>query len=84
VGEVEATSPEEALQQAQARFTDSEALAWWIVPADKVYQSDPSPETVESWFAPARDKTYKQQQFYATVGSHISKHKRGRGVEDEE
>lgn len=84
VGEVEASSPEEALQQAQARFTDTTALAWWVVPADKVYRSDPSQETVESWFAPAKDKTYKQQQYYATVGSHISKHKRGRGVEDEE
>lgn len=84
VGEVEAHSPEEALKQARAVFIDTEALAWWIVPADKVYKSDPSHETIESWFAPAKDKTYKQQQYYATVGSHISKHKVGRGVEDEE
>lgn len=84
VGEVEARTPEEALEQAQAQFTDAETLAWWIVPADKVYRSDPSLEMVESWFAPAKDKTYKQQQYYATVGSHISKHKLGRGVEDEE
>ena len=83
VGEVEARTPEEALEQARALFTDSEALTWWIVPAHKVYHSDPSQETVESWFAPAKDKTYKQQQYYATVGSHISKHKVGRGVEDE-
>jgi len=84
VGEVEARSPEEALERAQATFSDLEALAWWIVPAEKVYRSDPSQETVESWFAPARDKTYKQQQYYATVGSHVSKHRGGRGVEDEE
>ncbi len=84
VGEVEASSPEEALEQAQAVFTDTEALAWWVVPADKVFKSDPSQETIESWFAPARDKTYKQQQYYATVGAHVSKHKVGRGVEDEE
>lgn len=84
VGEVEARTPEEALERAQARFTDSEALTWWIVPAHKVYQSDSSQETLESWFAPAKDKIYKQQQYYATVGSHISKHKMGRGVEDEE
>ena len=84
VGEVEARTPEEALAQAQASFCDTEALAWWVVPADKVYQTDPSQDTIESWFAPAKDKTYKQQQFYATVGSHISKHKLGRGVEDDE
>ncbi|GEM85163.1 phenylacetic acid degradation protein [Meiothermus hypogaeus] len=84
VGEVEAATPEEALKKAQATFTDALALAWWIVPADRVYKSDPSPETIQSWFAPAKDKTYKQQQYYATVGSHISKHKVGRGVEDEE
>ena len=84
VGEVEARSPEEALVQAQATFGDLEALVWWIVPAEKVYRSDPSQETLESWFAPAKDKTYKQQQYYATVGSHVSKHRGGRGVEDEE
>lgn len=83
VGEVEARTPEEALERARALFTDREALTWWIVPAHKVYHSDPSQETVESWFAPAKDKTYKQQQYYATVGSHISKHKVGRGVGDE-
>jgi ring-1,2-phenylacetyl-CoA epoxidase subunit PaaB len=84
VGEVEARSPEEALERAQATFGDLEALVWWIVPAEKVYRSDPSQETLESWFAPAKDKTYKQQQYYATVGSHVSKHRGGRGVEDEE
>lgn len=84
VGEVKARSPEEALEQALATFTDTEALSWWIVPTDKVYRSDPSQETVESWFAPARDKTYKQQQYYATIGSHVSKHKTGRENGDEE
>lgn len=83
VGEVEAATPEEALRKAQATFTDTEALAWWLVPAAKIVKSDPSPQTIESWFAPAKDKTYKQQQYYATVGSHVSKHKGGRGVEDE-
>ncbi|GIW24588.1 phenylacetic acid degradation protein [Meiothermus sp.] len=84
VGEVEARSPEEALKKAQATFTDAEALAWWLVPTAKIVKSDPSQETIESWFAPAKDKTYKQQQYYATVGSHVSKFKVGRGVEDEE
>lgn len=84
VGEVSAGSPEHALKQAQEQFTDTEALAWWIVPADKLTKSDPSSETVESWFAPAKEKTYKQQQYYATIGSHVSKHKTGREDDDEE
>ncbi len=75
VGEVSAAGPAEALQEAQARFTDAEALAWWLVPASQVVKSDPSRETIESWFEPAKEKTYKQQQYYATVGSHASKHK---------
>jgi len=83
VGEVSARSPEEALKQARAKFTDVEALAWWIVPADRLTKSDPSNETIESWFAPAKEKTYKQQQYYATVGSHVSKHKTGREETDE-
>lgn len=83
VGEVEAESPLAALEQALERFSDSEALAWWIVPEAAIYKSEESPETIESWFAPARDKTYKQQSYYATVGSHISKHKQGRDDDDE-
>lgn len=84
VGEVSAGSPEDALEQAQEQFTDIEALAWWIVPADRLTKSDPSSQTVESWFAPAKDKTYMQQQYYATVGSHVSTHKLGRENDDEE
>jgi ring-1,2-phenylacetyl-CoA epoxidase subunit PaaB len=84
VGEVLAHSPEDALKQAQEQFTDAEALAWWVVPADKITKSDPSHETVESWFEPARDKTYKQQQYYATIGSVVSKPKTGRENDDEE
>jgi ring-1,2-phenylacetyl-CoA epoxidase subunit PaaB len=83
VGELEATSPEHALKLAQERFTDAEALAWWIVPASSVTKSEESPETVESWFAPAKDKTYKQQSYYGVVGSHASKFKRPRGEDDE-
>jgi ring-1,2-phenylacetyl-CoA epoxidase subunit PaaB len=84
VGEVSASSPEDALKQAQQQFGDVEALVWWIVPTDRLAKSDPGSETVESWFAPATDKTYKQQQYYATIGSHVSKHKLGRETDDEE
>lgn len=84
VGEVSASSPEHALKQAQEQFTDAEALAWWIVPTDKLTKSDPSSETIESWFAPAKDKTYKQQQYYASTGSQLSKHKTRWENDDEE
>ncbi|PZA07115.1 MULTISPECIES: phenylacetic acid degradation protein [unclassified Meiothermus] len=83
VGELEATSPEDALKRAMERFTDAPALAWWVVPASSVTKSEDTPETVESWFAPAKDKTYKQQSYYGVVGSHVSKFKRPRGEEDE-
>ncbi|MDX2003777.1 MAG: phenylacetic acid degradation protein [Meiothermus sp.] len=83
VGELEASSPEEALELARGRFAEVEALAWWVVPADKLVRSEAGEEVVESWFAPARDKTYKQQQFYATVGSHVSKHKAAKAADDE-
>ncbi|RIH88171.1 1,2-phenylacetyl-CoA epoxidase, subunit B [Calidithermus terrae] len=83
VGELEALSPQQALELARQRFTDAEALAWWVVPASSVTKSEDSPETVESWFAPAKDKTYKQQSYYGVVGSHVSKFKRPRGDDDE-
>jgi ring-1,2-phenylacetyl-CoA epoxidase subunit PaaB len=82
VGELEAASPLHALKLAQERFTDAPALAWWIVPASSVTKSEDSPETLESWFAPAKDKTYKQQSYYGLVGSQAGKPKRPRGDDD--
>ncbi|MBF6596335.1 MAG: phenylacetic acid degradation protein [Thermaceae bacterium] len=82
VGELGALSPQDALEQAQQKFTDAEALAWWIVPASNVAKSDPDAQTVESWFGIAKDKTYKQQSSYGLVGTHVSK-LRGLGGEDE-
>ena len=80
-GKVDATSAEEALELARTRFADQAALAWWIVPESAITKSDDDAETVESWFAPAKDKTYRQQSSYGVVGSHISKHKQGRATE---
>ncbi|MBB6098288.1 ring-1,2-phenylacetyl-CoA epoxidase subunit PaaB [Deinobacterium chartae] len=79
---LEAASPEAALRRAREHFAHSPTLVWWIVPEAAITRSDESPETVESWFAPARDKTYRQQSSYGVVGSHISKHKqRPQGAE---
>lgn len=83
VGELEATSPLHALELALERFTDAEGLAWWVVPASSVTKSEPSLETIESWFAPAKDKTYKQQSYYGLVGAPGSKFKRPKGDDDE-
>ena len=83
VGELEATSPKEALGLAQERFAEVEALTWWVVPTDKLTKSEESQQIVESWFAPAKEKTYKQQQFYGTIGSHVSKFKSARAGDDE-
>ena len=60
-----ARSPYEALASAMARSSDEEGLAWWVVAEGDVHRSDP--DAAESWFEPARDKTYKQQSQYGTV-----------------
>lgn len=65
VGEVEARTPEEALALAQARFP-AEAFVWWVVPAGALTASEP--DSAPSWFAPAADKTYRQQTYYGDVG----------------
>lgn len=83
VGEVVAENPEAAVALANQRFQDAPALAWWVVPAEAVAQSQPDDQTLESWFAPAVEKTYKQQSYYATIGSHVSKHKRAKEDDDE-
>lgn len=73
VGTVEASSASEAIQQASQLHT--EAIAWLVFADSRVARTEQSAETVASWFAPAAEKTYKQQQFYGTVGRHISAYK---------
>ena len=62
LGRVEAASPLQALGLAQARFLEQAALVWWVVPARAITASQPA--DVESWFAPARDRPYRQPGFY--------------------
>lgn len=84
VDTLEATSPQEAVYKAIQQFTDTPALAWWAVAEASLVKSEPDLQTIESWFEPARGKTYMQQQYYATIGSHVSKHKPSReGSHDE-
>jgi ring-1,2-phenylacetyl-CoA epoxidase subunit PaaB len=74
LGTLDASSPQAALDAARLQFGD-ELLVWWIVPDSALVRSVDSAETVDSWFAPAKDKTYKQQSSYGVVGQHASAHK---------
>ena len=75
VGELEAASPENALRQAVEIFGNDEVVAWWLVPKRAFTRSDEA--DVESWFAPAKTKTYKQQSAYGLVGTHPSERRAG-------
>ena len=68
VGEVTAVSPAHALAQAIPQFGGAEVFAWWVIPAHAITASPAGEEVVESWFAPAEDKTYRQQSYYGFVG----------------
>jgi ring-1,2-phenylacetyl-CoA epoxidase subunit PaaB len=65
LGQVEAATPQQAWQVAMATFAEPPVLAWWVVPSAAIIRSEP--EVVESWFAPAATKTYKQQSAYGLV-----------------
>lgn len=73
VGQVSAVTAVSALQQAIAKFTDKEALAWWVVPLHKIAQTEP--DVAEAWFDPAETKTYKQQSQYGFISPTRGKNK---------
>lgn len=73
VGELKASTPEDALRQATKLFGNDEVVAWWLVPKSVLTRSDDA--DVESWFAPAKTKTYKQQSAYGLVGTHPGERK---------
>ena len=75
VGDVEASSTLDALKLAEAlpKLADIEVLVWWIIPSTDLVKTDESSETIESWFAPAKDKTYKQQASYGQIGNRPNK-----------
>ncbi len=67
IDDIEATSPQAALQQAIETWTDKPALAWWVVPVEAITCSES--EVVKSWFDPALSKTYKQQSAYGKLSA---------------
>lgn len=71
VGRFLAESPGEAVKQA---LLGPRGVAFWAVPERLVVGTEPTPEVVESWFAPAREKTYRLQSYYGLVTAKEERH----------
>jgi ring-1,2-phenylacetyl-CoA epoxidase subunit PaaB len=67
VGEVVAATAVQAIQQAMSNsnFTPGDVFVWWAVPETAVTRSEDN--DIASMFAPAQDKTYRQQSYYGFV-----------------
>jgi ring-1,2-phenylacetyl-CoA epoxidase subunit PaaB len=77
VGEVQASSPAHALQQALAAFPAEQVFVWWVCPATAVTRSEEADTLL--MFAPAQDKLYRLPNQYRTVLT-MQKIKRGKDV----
>ena len=71
LGTVSAVGPQTAFTAACTAY-GNDLLAYWIIAETDFLGSPEDSDTVESWFAPARDKTYKQQSSYGVIGQHAS------------
>ncbi len=67
IGEVEAASPEHALEVALETFTEGKPFVWWVVPAQAISKSEE--ENHESMFRPANEKIFRMPNQYRTVFS---------------
>jgi len=65
LGKVNANSPQAAMNAAVEKFSDRKVLRWYVFPASAVLKSKPG--EADPMFAPARDKTYKDQAEYPVV-----------------
>lgn len=65
VGEVEAASTAEALQQAAVAYPDVTAILWWACPVEAIVRS--RDEDADSLFNPANDKRFRMPNEYRTV-----------------
>lgn len=65
LGELEAASAGAALELAGQTYTDHKVLRWWVFPKAAVVSSQPQDR--DAMFAPAREKTYKDQAEYPVV-----------------
>lgn len=65
-GEVQATSPEQALEKAIAQYGGGkETFVWWICPERAILRSQE--QDVASLFSPAEDKAYRMPQEYRVL-----------------
>lgn len=71
VGRFLARSPGEAVKQA---LLEAQGVAFWAVPERLLVGTEPTPEVVESRFAPAREKTYRLQSYYGLVTAKEERH----------
>lgn len=65
VGEIQASSPQAAVQAAIEKYGDKQPLWWWVFPKETVASSLPGDS--DPMFAPARAKTFKDQAEYPVV-----------------
>ncbi len=65
IGEARAGSPQGAMQAAIQKYGKENPLWWWVFPKAAVLSSQPQDR--DPMFAPAREKTYKDQAEYPVV-----------------
>lgn len=65
VGEVQATSPQAAVQAAITTLADKQPLWWWVFPVSAVLKNEST--EAEPMFSAARYKTFKDQAEYPVV-----------------
>ena len=75
-GQIEAVTPELALRDAieSGSFEADKVWVWWVVADEFVHRS--GEDDIDSLFAPAVDKTYRQQTHYGFVSPRRQKYGR--------
>lgn len=71
VGRFLAKGPQGAVLEA---LLQTPGVAFWAVPERVVVGTEPTQEVIESWFAPAKDKTYRLQSYYGLVTAKEERH----------
>lgn len=65
---VDATNPDQAMQQAIEKYSPGiTPLVWWVFPTQHVTKSDPA--DIASLYAPARDKGFRMSTDFHTVSA---------------
>ena len=77
VGSVNGRSPKHALHKVieSGQFNNDKVWVWWVVADEAISRSED--EDIDSLFAPAKDKTYRQQSHYGFVSPRRQKRKHG-------